>query len=803
MKKRNRRAHRRGKIADKKRLQVVQDGSRALDGPNRDLRTTFARSLAVERRFKIAYFLPHENQDLSEASFFGWYTPGLIEAAGPIRLVSVLPADIREPFAQIEYVLALRQARLITPMIIPIQVGDLAAAAAFLETPFRVYITTSEPVANAVDETAKGIATPILHFSTIPGAARLPYSGASVARICLYVRTVLTYLEAEPSWREFVRFARQAIHGASFRRSATHPLPKALHNVVLPNELSLVAFGRKLPRVDRISEPGITSVLDPNRYVQRICLSVDAVTEERRRLMGLMSLGAVDHRMIVATTGAYWGIFKRWRDMVRDSPAEVKKGVAQALAAVVQGRSYFDTIQVDEEGNPAIEAAYVKLTQIRALEMSAFTSALTMLGTKSLVPVLRLEPRLNEARGAIKLLAHCVRSEARRQHEWKTSRLTRVLGTQMRSLIHPSFLSRIDAAEQDGKIEAMKFVSDLPLELLPSSGVPLGLRFDVSRISPVPGNMLIQQCMGIHRQLSTSDFDEVLVIRSFKETDPLKDVFWDAVDGVQTSEGKLRIKYRFVDVQSTDEFVAALNAYHGAVLIFDGHGKYDDEYGIGSLVLGHEVLDAWSLRGTCRIPPIVMFSACDTYPIDGSHGSVAMAALALGAIAVLGTMFPIGAAEAAVFNARLALRIQEYIPIVLEATRLSSVSWRTVVSGMLRMHHTQEILRRLMSPSIMGLTIEDVAQIHLAVNSYINAQQAEWYSVFEHNVASHSGRSIESVREVISKHAGLTDAMKYVQLGNPEDIVIVRDVPDEVLRQLGSSEPDHEAAMPEQVGSDV
>ncbi|WP_431068297.1 hypothetical protein, partial [Ralstonia holmesii] len=99
--------------------------------------------------------------------------------------------------------------------------------------------------------------------------------------------------------------------------------------------------------------------------------------------------------------------------------------------------------------------------------------------------------------------------------------------------------------------------------------------------------------MGIHRQLNTSDFDEVLVIRSFKETDPLKDVFWNAVDSVQTSEGKLRIKYRFVDVQSTDEFAAALNGYHGAVLIFDGHGKYDDEYGIGSLVLGDEVLDAW------------------------------------------------------------------------------------------------------------------------------------------------------------------------------------------------------------------
>lgn len=797
----------RGKLRQKKatdqRARLVHDVPDELDGSDRDLHAVFARSLAGERRFKIAYFLPHEDQDLRNATFFGWYTPGLIEAAGALRLASVLPADIREPFARVEEVLALRQARLITPMIIPIQASDMFAAAAFLETPFRVYITSNEPMANAVDEMAKDFETPILHFSTAPGDARLPFSGATVARVCLFVRTVLGALAAEPSWSEFVQFARQAIRGASLRRAVRHPLPKGLHNVVLPNELSLIAFGRKLTTVDRISEPGITAMLDPNRYVQRICLSADAVTEERRRLMEQMSFGVVDHRMILATAGAYWGIFKRWRKMIRDAPPEVKKGVAHALAAVVQGGSYFDAVQADDEGNPVIEAAYAQLTQIRAMEMAAFSSALAMLSTKSLVPVLRLEPKLNEARGAIKLLAHCVRSEARHQHDWKISRLTRALGAQMRSLIHPSFLTRIDAPEPDGKIEGVKLVSDLPLELMPSEGVPLGLRFDVSRLSPVPGNLLIQQCMGIHRQLNTSDFEEVLVIRSFKETDPLKDVFWNAVDSVQTSEGKLRIKYRFVDVQSTDEFAAALNGYHGAMLIFDGHGKYDDEYGIGSLVLGDEVLDAWSLRGTCRMPPIVMFSACDTYPIDGSQGSVAMAALTLGAIAVLGTMFPIGAVEAAVFNARLALRIQEYIPIVLEAKRLSSVTWRTVVSGMLRMHHTQELLRRLMSPAIMGLTIEDVMQVQMAANTSINAQQADWYAGFERNVANRCGHSVGFVREVISKHAGLTDAMKYVHLGNPEDIAIVRSVPDKVLRHLGLSEADHEAAMTEPVGRET
>ncbi|PLT19467.1 hypothetical protein CXP34_05740 [Ralstonia mannitolilytica] len=662
------------------------------------------------------------------------------------------------------------------PMVMPIQLDAMAEVADFLGTPFRVYITTDEAVANAVDEMQKSSEHPLLHFSKIPGKARLPLSAASVARICLYVRTVLKYLATKPSWSDFVHVARHAIRGTSLRRPVKHPLPRGLHNVVLPNELALVAFGRRLDTADRISEPlVVTAVVNPNRYVERICLSADAVAEERRRLMALMSFGVTDYRLIVATAGAYWGIFKRWREMIRDAAPELKEGVAHALAAVVQGKSYFDTMPVDDQGKPVLEAAYVQIAKIRAKDMSTFTAALTMLSTKSLAPVLRLEPKLNEARGAIKLLAHCVRSEARHQYDWKVSRLVRALGTQMRSLIHQDFLSRMEAPEQDGKIEGMKFVSDLPLELLPSAGMPLGLRFDASRVAAVPGNILIQQCMGRHCRLTAGDFDEILVIRSFKDTDPLKDVFWDAVDSVRTAQGKLRIRYRFVDVQSTDEFVAALNGYDGAVLIFDGHGKYDGEHGIGSLVLGGEVLDAWSIRGRCRIPPIVMFSACDSYPIDGSHSSVAMAALALGATAVLGTMFPIGAVEAAVFNARLALRIQEYIPLALEAAHLSSITWRTVVSGMLRMHHTQEILRRLMSPTLIGLTADEVAAIQLAANTAINFQQADWYAIFEREVANRSGRSMDSVRDLISKHAGLTDAMKYVHLGNPEDVVIVQD----------------------------
>lgn len=761
--------------------------SPAFEGMDPALLAAYADYAVGDPRFKIAYLIPHRPQDLNEASLFGWYTPGLIEAAGPLRLASVLPADIREPFTSEAIVLLNRQVRRIWPIITPIQLDAVAEAFNLLQTPFQVYISNDEHVAKELDVTLANANFPVLHFSTVPGGNRLPFAAANVARVCVYVRSVLEYLATKPSWQKFVREARDAITKTRMRRPMKHYLPQGFHNVVAPNELALMAFGRKLFVSKRISQPGFRPPVDPEVYVARICQSADAVTEERKRLLAQAPIRPIDHRLILATASAYWGIFKRWRTMVRDAEPGLKKGLEHALSAVVQGKSYFDTIDISEQGKPIVEPAYAYLAEARAMDLSAFTSALSLLSTKSLVPVLRLEPRLNEARGQIKQIAHCVRSEAQHHYSWKTSRLVRKLGRHMRGLINSSFLQRIDAPELNGRIEGMKLVSDLPIELLPSGGMPLGLRFDVSRLSPIPGNQLIQQCASLPIRLPLSAFEEILVIRSFKPADPLKKVFQTAVDHVLTSDPRkqLKIKYRFVDVQSTDEFVTAINAYDGAALIFDGHGKYDPESGIGSLVLGDEVLDAWSLSRKCTVPPIVMFSACDTHPIDGSHGSVAMAAFNLGARAVLGTMLPIGGVEAAVFNARLALRIEEFMPIALKAAHPSPLTWRAVVSGMIRMSHTQEILRRLMAPGLMGINQRQASQVQLAANTAINFQRSDWYAAFEEELAKCVDRSIESVRDVISKHIGLTDAMKYVHLGNPEDIVIVEETAYHVFERFG------------------
>lgn len=745
-------------------------------GPEHDaIGRALAEVSVADPLMKIGYLVPHPVQDLTEASPIGWYTPGLHTAAEALRLASVLPADIREPFTDPGLILILRQQGLISPMVTPISIDALADGMGFLPMPFRVIFTVDEKVAYAVDSIRSALPLPVLHFSKFPLTGRRRFDQANVPVVCQYVREVITKMAKHPEWAEAAKAASEAI-SSPLRPMRDHPLPIGDHNVVSPNESALVAFGRRLHRSKRISIPMMQNT-DRQVYIDAICESVDAVTKERDRLLAERSRTATPIRLMLAVNSAHWSIHSDWKAMVQSSPRSARKGVRNALSTITRGESYFDRILIGSpaENEPAYKA-YFAFAKMRSLDAASFTAGLGLLSTRALTPVVRLEPRLNAVRGHLKFLANCSRHNdcSPRRQSWKLGRLARNVGSTLRSSVDKAFLDRIDALVESKRIEGVKLVTDLPLELLPVRGLPLGLRFDVSRLSPIPGNLFLQQCTVSTIELTPADFNEVLVVRSFKASDSLRLMMERGIDIIQARQtDTASVTYRFVDVQTEEEFVEALSGFRGAMMIFDGHGTYEAEHGVGTLVIGDLHLDAWSLRKRCTVPPIVMFSACDTHPMDGSHSSVAMAALSLGAVAVLGTSLPIQGDEAAVFNARMALRIHQFIPAMLSVRGELPLTWRTVVSGLLRMSHTVEILRILARPDVLGITYDVHEKAQLAANMAINSQRGDWYEVFEAALSAASGVSAEGLRAIIDAHASLTDAMKYVHLGNPENILIV------------------------------
>lgn len=725
---------------------------------------------ASDPRFNIIYLFPHPKQDLDKASPFGWYTPGILATAEPMRQACELPADIREAHTDIDVVLVHRLAGTTWPHLLPIEIDSFEQSLEILQSPFIVCVTTDVDVAASTDLVLKDFPIPVLHVSSVSAPNRVPPQGFNLHGVCVHVRKVLDALSRNTQFENFVRECRRLLTDAPQRKLRKHPLPLGMHNVTAPNETALAAFGYKFPTTRRISEPfGPMGESTPEKYISRICQAADAVAAERARLLSGRTPLIQDHRAIIAVASSYARLYSTWQDLVQRVPGDKRRELRQALGFVTRSESYFHSVPSNSSGELALSPIAELVSRGLARDMRAFTSALSMLSSATLCPVLRLEPKINGIRVQAAELARCVRTHAEPAYHRKQARMMRVLGEKMRSLIDHDFLKRIDGNESR-YVEGLKLITDLPLELLPSNGMPLGLRFDISRVSPVPGNLFWQTCNLPPLRISVNAFYDVLVVRSFDASDPIGRHLEKALKVVDRSSRFKRLRYRFVDVDTPEQFVEAIQDFNGAVLIFDGHGRYDSRTGVGRLVVGGKPLDTWALKRRCQLPPVVMFSACDTQPIEGSHGSVATSAFALGARAVLGTMFPVNAVHSSVMMARMLLRIDQFLPIAI--TLFPIVNWRHVVSGMLRMSHVTEAARTLNKRAQLGLAGEALSRIQLLANNEINSWSSRWFDAWVDALASESARSSDEIRRLISLHVGITDAMKYVHLGNPERLII-------------------------------
>jgi hypothetical protein len=64
----------------------------------------------------------------------------------------------------------------------------------------------------------------------------------------------------------------------------------------------------------------------------------------------------------------------------------------------------------------------------------------------------------------------------------------------------------------------------------------------------------------------------------------------------------------------------------------------------------------------------------------------------------------------------------------------------------------------------------------LIANTAINNRQPDWFEQFVGALAEESGVNEAQMLALIARWGSLTDALKYVQLGSPENIVILPDL---------------------------
>jgi hypothetical protein len=544
-------------------------------------------------------------------------------------------------------------------------------------------------------------------------------------------------------WRTFVPWPEEKL-GLQVRS----------HNITSPTETVLTSFNFVLSAADK-PLAGNTD--------EEFAAAISAAADELERVRH--AAGADRHVMpgsptiIVAVPSVYRHLSANF--IRKDAPTPVKK----AIRNVLRQRQYIAMRATGEELGPMLQdEAALAVMRARAMELAAYTDALSVAACSLAVPVLRCPPQVDRIRELLIRLAGMSRTEAPNPH--RRNKLAKNIGDSLRAAIPTELVQRIENHRWDG----IKLVGDTPLELMTVSELPLCLRATVSRMPTLPGNLLLRHgATRVPLMLVPDDLRKVLIVRTFDRHDRLRNLVVEAIR-IVNNESRRKIEMHIVDVESKEQFIEAFNSFDGPLAVVDGHGAQDRSDPQGVLRIGPLRLNPFELYGKIKIPPLLLLSACETHPLEGIESSVASGFLMLGARSVLGTMVPIDGRNAAVLIARFMLRFAEFLPLL-----DTMMPWSQVIGGMLRMSYVTDVLRTLQKQS--QLSLNDYMEIHKAANLAINSFRPDWFEELLKSVAAAASISEEKAREIWLRTCYFTDTLHYVHLGQPEHVFVVPPAP--------------------------
>ena len=713
--------------------------------------------------FSIVYIVPHRPSGLEDASLLQLISPGIIATHNAFTRITLYPRDAVELLLDAQSLAAARIAgRGFKILPIPI---DLLPTALEMASPHITVVVTADAELEATAQAAiDQRPEPILHASVLDR----PADRADIAAHCV---NVARYWKSASETELLGIMLEKAMSGW------TDPIERTqldwcdnAHLTTLPNVTALRSVGFDLKPWDG---KGFVA-LENGPYFEMIYQGVLAIDTLRQdATTENPSLHARAHTDLILTVP---GVLREWRQLVRQLDLSVdskyEKSLRSLFRQIIARDTYSFHIEAggkgDIEGLMATPAAQAILG-IHREEIAAYSSVLAVRAASSLVPVVRLPSAPNKAQKEWTDLARATHSVVPAPPH-KLNRLALRLSRRLDTGFAPWVYQHIRTAER------IKLVADVPLEWMEIDGMPLMLRADVSRIPVTPGNVMVQlmlQCA--ERAIPIDRFQDVLVIRSFEDSDPLKPLIKIAIDGMSSGSDQFP-NVKIVDVSTKDELIRALNDFEGAIAIYDGHGAHTDQTGIGELVLTDERVDPWTLRGVARVPPVVILAACDTHPFDASHATSTSGFLASGAMTVLGTSVPVDGLETAIFVGRLLLRVGEYLPLLVESRPWGSFRWSEILPGLQRRQYVTELLRRLDKHSGTSISESQHVGISCRIGMAIDTDQP-WIDMLIAEVAQLTETSPEEAGQLIVRHAGFVNALAFTQFGNPELIVGIGDEP--------------------------
>lgn len=699
---------------------------------------------------EILYVLALPEWKPEDVTPFQGFAPRLPYFVPFLDFLPSFPADILEPTMDPDDCLARRRSGEGAWLWSPVNLSTLLTKRKPLpRVPYMVVMTSDSESAKAVSRWRARLRLRPIHLSLYraPGAINL----AQFTRENLRHRLIAATRQA----RKIDRHLDTREHEQALSNWRTEDLrPSSIfyhgHNVTRPNEMTLVGAGE----VPLTTTDGHLNVSPVEDYVRGITESAEAVMAHwpraDERIANLVTPPRPD--VILLAPSMYRGMTKMLERAVDDPVLKT------ALRSLDRQRNYTIELPANEEDLQKFGSLFA----LRGAELKLLTCAVGLRAAGTLASTIRLPPAVNRTGGVVGQLARFLRT-----HEnpppVKSARVFKAAQQALGKAIPAEHLALIKRSTS-----GIKIIADAPIEWLPIDGLPLGIRYDVSRIDATPGNLFLEQIRSVPPLYIEPDaFRNYLVLSMFAEGDRIANHLKIGTLHTMDKDSDAIIG-RFASPKTPDEFVEAIAGFDGPMLIVDSHGGHEEGDQAGGLVIGGESFNLWTLAGKARVPPIVILSACDTHPFDRSHATVANGFLACGAIAVVATALPIRAPQAARFVMRLINRVVHFGDIVNDAGR--SVPWTHIVSGALRMELATDIISGFNKAGCFDENVK--SEILLATLLDLNPLRADWYDRLAERVITSGTLDEERWERDVQDFIAGSDAIRYLHLGNPESILI-------------------------------
>ncbi|WP_429140098.1 CHAT domain-containing protein [Aeromonas veronii] len=530
------------------------------------------------------------------------------------------------------------------------------------------------------------------------------------------------------------------------------------HNCARPLYMALKEYGLYADEIENV-KPQIELEQYINGMVQ-LSNTIDGIRSELQVPPYLIKNDVIIYCPSICSF-LYNANSKTWNDVNRKLDKHKREFLKNSM---VRNRGFSNSsMTINELFNPYKDPILSFFLRERQSELHLFTNILSIVSVNQFAPALRFPNAVMLHHDILKdicLLIKRLDKKSSRQLNSKFNDYSKKIQSDTgEPLLQASLHNK----------EKVLAICDFPIEWVKRDGFPIMFTHEISRIPTTPGDLCSELALSGQRLIFPYEaFKKILVIRSFNESDKIKNHLNVHLDNFKKLGLYENIELTEVNVNSEQELISALNSFQGGVVIFDCHGNHGGEKEHGWLCIGNDNVDCWSLANRCRIPPIIVLSACSTHPIDGSHASVANGFLRCGALSVIGTYAPIDAAHAGQFVARLLHRIANFIPILIKKRE---VSWREVISGFFRMSYVTDVLSR-MRDELCILTPQQYEDIHFKTNCIINSGTKNWEYCFVNEIAIELGKNEKEIFDIINDEFSFVETMLYSQLGRPENIII-------------------------------